>query len=78
MVNPLTPDNTRSWLRVILEATDKATSITLVFMFITGGLMGWFLLGELKRTREMNLHLWERLMAAQVALARDCPPDEGR
>lgn len=76
----LTPEGARGWLQTILTLTNEATSITLVFMLITGGLFGWYMLKELGRTRQMNLDLWHRVLdaeKAQLELALRCG-GEGR
>ena len=74
------PEHARGWLQTVLAVTDKATSVTLVFMLVTGGLFGWYMLQELARVRTMNLDLWKQLLAAEKAtleLALRCHPAAG-
>ena len=84
MVSPLTPDNTRGWLGVLLPLLDKANRVTLLFVLVTATLMVWYLLGQLERARERNHLLGQWLLdakAAHLALALQCKPPpagEGR
>lgn len=81
MQTPLTPEGARSWLRVLLEITERATPITLLLILLIGGLTSHYFLRELQRTRQINAALWQQLMAsekAQVALAWRCAQGETR
>ena len=74
MVAP-TPENVQGWLGTILTVTDRATSITLLFMLLTGGLFGHFALKEIRRIHAVNLSLWQQLQEssrAQLDLALRC------
>ena len=81
MSSPLSPENTKSWLRLALDITDKATSVTLLLILIIGTLFAYYMLKELGRTRQINADLWKQLVATQqdqVALAWRCSQGAGR
>lgn len=67
MQTPLTPEGARSWIRVLLEITERATPITLLLILLIGGLTSHYFLRELQRTREMNMSLWQQRLEAEKA-----------
>lgn len=77
-----TPESTRSWLRVALEVLERGTPVTLLLILMIGSLTSYYLLKEVGRQRQINLDLWQRLMASekqQVDLAWRChQAGEGR
>lgn len=71
------PDQARSWLGTVLPLLDRSTPITLLLALVIGGLMGWYLLGELHRIHGLNRELFDKLEAAheaRLALALQCGP----
>jgi hypothetical protein len=71
----LTPQGAQGWLSTILTVTDRATSLTLLFMLLTGGLFGHFALKEMRRVHAVSLSLFEQLQEshkAQLDLALRC------
>lgn len=76
MVQPPTnPDAARGWLKVALEALEKGTAVTLLLILLIGAMTAYYFLREVKRQRDLNVDLWQRLLAsekAQVELAVKC------
>jgi hypothetical protein len=71
----LTPEGARGWLATVLVATDKASSVTLLFMLLTGGIFGYAAIKELRRTHAVTLTLFDQLQEshkAQLDLALRC------
>jgi hypothetical protein len=74
-----TPENVKGWLGTILAVTDRATSLTLLFMLVTGGLFGHFALKEMRRIHTVSLSLFDKLQEShkaqlEMALRCDCTP----
>lgn len=75
MTTPLTPEGARSWFNTLYGFTERSTPITMVFILIAGVTFGWYMLGEIRRTRGITLQLHQDLIAAkdaQIALILKC------
>lgn len=68
-------DNVKGWWGAIYPILAQSTPITMAFTLLFAVLMAWYLLGEVRRTHDVNLTLYQNYLAMQekhLALALKC------
>jgi hypothetical protein len=79
MVPPLTPEQAKGWLDIVLAIMERGGPVSLLIALGTSAVLVWIFLGEMRHLRADKAQVYQQLIAAQQAhmeLARTCAPSQ--